>query len=437
MIASFQRLIAKCLKASLGTATTTPPDAQLQAKIQGLRQTNALQAMHDQVADLYLDPLQPLPSWTRHSIRVGAAVLAAFFLWAALAKLDEVTTGLGKVVPSSREQIVQAAEAGVISEFLVHEGDVVEVGQALLKIDDVKLGATMQESQSRIDALEASAARLRAEVQGGVPQFPADLSKRNPNVIKSEMATLAARRGALESTLAGLQQSLKLAMDELAMTEPLAAKGLVSDIDVLRLRRTVAELRSRIAETSSKFRADASTELGRIEADLGTQSATLTGRADSYKRAILRAPKRGVVKNMRITTVGGVVQAGQDVLEIVPLDDTLLIETRIRPADIAFLRPGLKAIVKITAYDSGIYGWLEGDLVQISADTLRDDIRRDETYYKAMVRTSSSALKTSNGRLLPIIPGMQASVDIKTGEKSVLAYLFKPVLRAREALRER
>jgi adhesin transport system membrane fusion protein len=251
------------------------------------------------------------------------------------------------------------------------------------------------------------------------------------------MAALAARRGALESTISGLQQSLQLATDELAMTEPLAAKGLVSDIDVLRLRRTIAELRSRIAEASSKFRAEASIELGRVEADLGTQNATLTGRADSYKRAVLRAPKRGVVKNMRITTVGGVVQSGQDVLEIVPLDDTLLIETRIRPADIAFLRPGLKAIVKITAYDSGIYGWLEGDLIQISADTLRDDIRREDTYYKVMVRTNSSALKTSNGHHFPIIPGMQASVDIKTGEKSVLAYLFKPVLRAREALRER
>lgn len=434
MTAWLQRLVA------FGRAAVLPnprADAQLRAEILALRQANALQAVRDQVADLYLDPLRPMPPWTRYSIHASAAVLAAFILWAALATLDEVTTGIGKVVPTSREQIVQAAEAGVISEFLVREGDVVEPGQPLLRIDDVKLGATMQESQARIDSLQAAAARLRAEVHGGAPQFPAELSRRNPETVKSELETLAARRRSLDATLGGLQQSLKLASDELAMTEPLAAKGLVSDIDVLRMRRTVAELRSRIGETSSKFRADASTELARVEADLGTQTATLTGRADSFKRAVLRAPKRGVVKNIRVTTVGGVVQAGQDILEIVPVDDTLLIETRIRPADIAFLRPGLKAIVKLTAYDSGIYGWLDGELIHVSPDTLRDDVRREETYYKAMVRTSNSALKTPDGRSLPIIPGMQASVDIKTGEKSVLAYLFKPVLRAREALRER
>ncbi|HEX5394648.1 MAG TPA: HlyD family efflux transporter periplasmic adaptor subunit [Rhodocyclaceae bacterium] len=438
MIAWLQRLVATYWKGAQSVATPDfKADPELQARVKTLRQANALQALRDQVSDLYLDPLQPMPPWTRHSIKVSATVIAVFFVWAAIAKLDEVTTGIGKVVPSSREQIVQAAEAGVISEFLVHEGDVVEVGQPLLRIDDVKLGATMQESQARIDALEAAAARLRAEGHGGAPQFPPELSRRNPGVVKSELDALTARRQSLDSTLSGLQQSLKLATDELAMTEPLAAKGLVSDIDVLRLRRTVAELRSRIGETTSKFRADASTELGRIEADLGTQNATLTGKADSFKRAVLRAPKRGVVKNMRVTTVGGVVQAGQDVLEIVPVGETLLIETRIRPADIAFLRPGLKAIVKITAYDSGIYGWLDGELIQISADTLRDDVRREETYYKAMVRTTNAELKTPNGRVLPIIPGMQASVDIKTGEKSVLAYLFKPVFRAREALRER
>jgi adhesin transport system membrane fusion protein len=241
----------------------------------------------------------------------------------------------------------------------------------------------------------------------------------------------------LDASVQAQQQALRLAQDELKITEPLAAKGLVSDIDVLRIRRSVAESKGRIDEAQSKYRADAAAELARVEAELGSQSATLVGRTDSLNRTVLRAPKRGVVKNIRVTTIGAVVQSGQDILEIVPMDDVLLVETRIRPSDIAFLRPGLPAVVKISAYDSGVYGWLEGQVQQISPDTLHDEVRKDETYYRAVISTRSSVLRTPNGQVLPIIPGMQAQVDIKTGQKSVLSYLFKPVLRAREALRER
>jgi adhesin transport system membrane fusion protein len=163
----------------------------------------------------------------------------------------------------------------------------------------------------------------------------------------------------------------------------------------------------------------------------------LVGRTDALKRTLIKAPKKGVVKNIRVSTIGAVVQTGQDLLEIVPVEEGIFIETRIRPTDIAFLRPGLNATVKLTAYDSGIYGWLDAELVQISPDTLRDDIKRDEIFYKAVVKTKTSTLKSPNGELLPIIPGMQAQVDIKTGQKTVLSYLFKPILRAREAFRER
>jgi adhesin transport system membrane fusion protein len=328
-------------------------------------------------------------------------------------------------------------EAGLLAELMVKEGDTVEASQPLLRIDDVKLGANVQESQSRVDAMLASAARLRAESRGGEPVFSTDLMKRNPELVKVELGTLQARRRSLDASVQAQQQALRLAQDELKITEPLAAKGLVSDIDVLRIRRSVAESKGRIDEAQSKYRADAAAELARVEAELGSQSATLVGRTDSLNRTVLRAPKRGVVKNIRVTTIGAVVQSGQDILEIVPMDDVLLVETRIRPSDIAFLRPGLPAVVKISAYDSGVYGWLEGQVQQISPDTLHDEVRKDETYYRAVISTRSSVLRTPNGQVLPIIPGMQAQVDIKTGQKSVLSYLFKPVLRAREALRER
>lgn len=422
----------------LGQPSVRPvPDAQLMERVQRLRSQNAQQALQDQISDLYLTPLQPPAPWSRYSIHICATVLLVFFLWASFATLDEVTTGVGKVIPTSREQVIQSMDVGLVAELMVQEGDMVEVNQPLLRIDDVKLGSNVQESQVKIDAMQAAVSRLRAELQGAVPAFSADLRKRNPNLVKSELETFNARQRSLVTSVSGLQQTLKLAQDELRITEPLAAKGLVSDIDVLRVQRSLAETRGRIGELQSKFRADASTELSRIEAELGAQNATMVGRADAFKRTVLRSPKRGIVKNIRVTTLGAVVQSGQDILEIVPVDDNLLIETRIRPADIAFLRPGLPAIVKITAYDSGVYGWLEGELLQISPDTLRDEVRREETYYKALVKTKATALKTPNGQRLPIIPGMQASVDIKTGRKSVLSYLFKPVLRAREALRER
>jgi adhesin transport system membrane fusion protein len=280
---------------------------------------------------------------------------------------------------------------------------VVEAGQPLLRIDDVKIGANMQETKARIHALRASAIRLQAEVQGK-PLTANAFSGIPPELIRHEMATFQARKKALEGNLASQLQNLKISQEELSITEPLAAKGLVSDIDVLRIQRAISETR---------------------------------GRADAFKRTVLYAPKKGTVKNIRVNTLGAVVQIGQDVLEIVPLEDNLLIETRIRPTDIAFLRPGLPAIVKLTAYDSGIYGWLEAEVLQISPDTLRDEVKREETYYRALVKTTSHGLKRPNGEMLPIIPGMQAQVDIKTGQKSVLSYLFKPVLRMREAFRER
>ena len=413
------------------------PDAALLARVSAFRQQNAHQALFDQYTDIYLFDLQSPRAWLRHGLWAAVLVLGVFVAWAASFNLDEVTSAPGKVITYSREQVVQSMESGVVAQMLVKEGEQVEAGQALMRIDDVRIGANMQETKARVLALRASAIRLRAEAKG-LPQLPATAFAGLPaELVRTETDTFYARRRALESNLSSQLQNLKISQQELSITEPLAAKGLVSDIDVLRIQRAIAEAKGRIQELHDKYRADASAELARIEGDLGSQSATLTGRTDAFKRTVLYAPKKGIVKNIRVNTLGAVVQTGQDVLEIVPVDDSLLIETRIRPVDIAFLRPGLPAIVKLTAYDSGIYGWLEAELLQISPDTLKDDIKRDETYYRALVKTHTRGLKTPKGEVLPIIPGMQAQVDIKTGEKSVLSYLFKPVLRVREAFRER
>jgi adhesin transport system membrane fusion protein len=428
----------------MNTPRVTPSSAAAQGdqralmqKIVRLRHENQNQADLDLVDDVYAATLrerQPAVRWGLYSI---VLVMLVFVLWAAWAQLEEVTTGSGKVIPTSREQIIQSLESGVLAEIMVSEGDTVEADQALLRIDDVRQGASVKEGQSKVDALLAGAARLRAESLGGALAFPAEVQRRAPDLIRNEQQTFEARRRSLDASLGAQQQALRLAQDELRITEPMAAGGYVSDVEVLRIKRTIAEAKGRMSELNGKFRADAAAELARVESELAGQRAGQTSREDSFRRTVLRAPKRGVVKNIRINTVGGVIQPGQDLLEIIPMDDSLLIETRIRPSDIAFLRPGMEAIVKVTAYDSAIYGWLPAKLVQISPDTLRDEVRRDETYYRALVRTDAAALKTPDGRSLPIIPGMLAQVDIKTGQKSVLSYVFKPVLRARDALRER
>ncbi len=423
-----------------GTSTTQATEVDKQAlmqKILHLRRENQSQADLDLVDDVYAATLRERRPALRWGLCVTVLVLLVFVLWAAWAQLEEVTTGSGKVIPTSREQVIQSLESGVLAEIMVSEGDTVEADQALLRIDDVRQGASVKEGQSKVDALLAAATRLRAESLGGALAFPADVQRRAPDLIRNERETFEARRRSLEASLGAQQQALRLAQDELRITEPMAAGGYVSDVEVLRIKRTIAEAKGRMSELSGKFRADAAAELARVESELAGQRAGLTSREDTFRRTVLRAPKRGVVKNIRINTVGGVIQPGQDLLEIIPMDDSLLIETRIRPSDIAFLRPGMEAIVKVTAYDSAVYGWLPAKLVQISPDTLRDEVRRDETYYRALVRTDAAALKTPDGKSLPIIPGMLAQVDIKTGQKSVLSYVFKPVLRARDALRER
>jgi membrane fusion protein, adhesin transport system len=362
--------------------------------------------------------------------------VAAALLWATNSRVEEITAGNGRVVPSSHEQVIQSLEAGILTELLVKEGDVVQAGQPLLKIDPTKANAVFQEGSNKVLALRATAARLRAEARATPLAFPKDVQA-NAELLRNEINTYQTKRNAVEQGSATLKRSKELIGKELAMTEPMVAKGLVAEVELLRLRRQFNDADLQIQERFNKWRADAANELIRVESELSQSTEVVAARADQLKRTVIYSPLRGTVKNIRINTLGGVIQSGQDIVEIVPFEDKLLVEAKIRPQDVSFLRPGLAATVKISAYDYSIYGGLKGEVILISPDTLREERKQDdERYYRVLVRADSSQLKKAD-KELPIIPGMTASVEIRTGEKSVLDYILKPVLKVREALRER
>ncbi|MCP5329001.1 MAG: HlyD family type I secretion periplasmic adaptor subunit [Steroidobacteraceae bacterium] len=372
----------------------------------------------------------------RRVLWLVAGLLVAALAWAAWSRVEEITQGPGRVVPSSREQLVQSLEGGIVQAMLVREGEVVERGQPLLRIDPTRADASWREGESRRLALRATAARLTAESQGVDPGFPPDVVA-DPGLVRTETAAYLARRRTLQESTATLTRSRELLGREIALTQPMVERGLVAEVELLRMRRQFNEIELQIAERTNRFRAEAAAELARVTAELAQVDDVLTARRDQLDRTVVRAPMRGTVSNVKVTTVGGVIQPGQDIMAIVPLDDQLLVEARIAPHEVAFLRPGLPAKVKLTAYDYTTYGWLEGTVDMISADTLRDEHgRNDENYYRVLVRTQGPPLRAA-GRVLPVIPGMTARVEIRTGEKRVLDYLLKPVFRAREALRER
>jgi multidrug efflux pump subunit AcrA (membrane-fusion protein) len=369
-----------------------------------------------------------------------AALLVVAVVWAHLAKVEEITQGEGRVIPASREQVIQSLEGGILEALLVREGDVVEKGQILLEIDEKRAGAAYREGLSKVLALKGAITRLRAEAYQKPLDFPPDV-KAVPSIVRDETDAFNARRQSLNESVQALQHSLQLAQKEIEMSEPLSRRGLMSEVEILRMKRQANEFRLQIAERQNKFRAEANSELTRLEGELAQARENVGGREDVMRRTTVRAPVRGTVKNIRITTIGGVIQQGADIMEIVPLEDQLLVEAKIKPSDVAFLRPGLPATVKISAYDYAIYGGLKGTVEYVSPDTLKDDEksragRPDATYYRLVVRTDKAEL-VAGGKEYPIIPGMIATAEVRTGEKTILSYLLKPVLKAREAFRER
>lgn len=376
-----------------------------------------------------------------HLLASGVLYLTAIFLivaliWAANAKLDEVAIGAGRVVPSSQVQVIQNLEGGILAELKVAEGQVVSKDQVLLRIDDTRFNATWREARAKRLSLLTAIARLTAEANGGNPVYPQEAVREAPQLVRQENTLYAQRRQTLDMTLAGLQRSHKLASQELAMSEPLVDKGAISEVELLRLRRQVNELQTNIDERRNRFRAEAGEELVKLKTELAGLAESTVAMADRVDRTLVRAPVRGVVKRINTTTIGAVIQPGAAILEIVPVEDTLLIEAQVRPDDIAFIHPGQHATVKITAYDFSIYGGLPGTVEHVSADSIIDE-KRGMSFYKMLVRTNSASL-IHNDKAWPIIPGMTASVDVLTGQKTVLDYLLKPVLKSREkAMRER
>ena len=409
----------------------------------GGRKKNAAPRIHPAHA-AYMNDLresllaQSIPG-TLVMLYLVAAVMIGGVIWAKFAKVEEVTQGQGKVVPVRREQLIQSLEGGILADMRVKEGDVVQKGQVLLNIDPKRADSSYAEGRSKWVGLVARVARLRAEANHTPLVFPADVQK-DTAVTLSETQAYQARRRSLEDSVGSLQRSYTLAMDEINMTEPLAARGLISETEVLRMKRSANDLQSQIVDRRNKFQADANDELSRLELELSQTKENLVGRADVLERTTLVAPVKGTIKDIRVTTIGGVIQPGAQIMSIVPYADQLIVEAHIKPQDVAFIHPGLPAMVKISAYDFGIYGGLKGHVIDVSPDTLVDEKavpgKGDAIYYRVQVLTDKSELVAA-GKHLPIIPGMTGNVEIRTGEKTVLSYLLKPIFKSREAFRER
>jgi membrane fusion protein, adhesin transport system len=363
--------------------------------------------------------------------------------WAAWFELDEITRGQGKVIPSSREQVIQSLDTGILSEMLVREGSVVEKDQILLQIDDARSGAVFREAQEKFMALQALASRLKAEAYGTSLVFPTAIIQ-DKALIQQETQAYNARKRALTESLRSLDISLAAVTRELSLTEPLVTQGVMSEVELLRLRRQQSDLMGQRAERQNRYLTDANNELVRVASELSQTKENASAREDAFRRTTIRSPMKGIVKNVQITTVGGVIQAGQPILEIVPTEDEMLVEAYVKPSEVAFLKVGQKAVVKLTAYDFNKYGGLEGVLEHLSPDTLRDErqkkpgnpIELEEGLYRIMVRVKESD-GPRNGLKLTPTPGMTATVEIRTGQKSVLEYLFRPLQNVTQALRER
>lgn len=396
------------------------------------------------------------PRGWRGLIALVLMLMVTGMTWAHFAVLDEVKRGNGRVVPSQQMQVLQSLEGGIVREILVHEGAIVSQGEVLMKIDDTRFSAELGEVRERRAANAARVARLEAEVQErGRPEFSNELIGIAPQAVETERSVFEARQkkllkdiDILEQQRVRLNESLELVNRQVELTRNLFVKKIVPEIEMLQLDQKAAETKGQLAEVQSRidntraaFRSQAEEDLAKSRGDLAVLDQTIRSARDRVRRAELRAPVNGIVNRLNVTTVGAVVQPGSNLMDIVPLDDTLLVEGRIRPQDIAFIRPEQAAVVKLTAYDSSVFGSLEGKVERISADTIADDRpergEKGETFYRVMIRTDRNHLGTDD-HPLPIIPGMLATVEILTGKKTVLDYMLRPARLLRdEALRER
>jgi adhesin transport system membrane fusion protein len=389
--------------------------------------------MADVRAAMVVDSM-PGTTWTLYLIAVA---LIAAITWASFARVDEVTRADARVIPDGREQVIASLEGGILRELHVREGQTVLEGQELAQLDPTRFESQQNEGQAKRVALLAAISRLSAEATGKTPNFPKEVLEM-PAVAESETDSFIARRRALDEALHTNARNVELLMKELGVSEAMSAKGLMSEVEVMRLRRQVNDLQLQSRERTNKFRQDATTDLTRVQTELSLLEEQMAGRADVLRRTVLTSPVRGLVKNIRTNTIGGVVSPGAPVMEIVPIGSRVLVEARIKPRDIGFVRLGQRAEVKLAAYDYTTYGGLQGKIEYISPDALGDTEKAaaDQTYYRVTLRTDRSTLK-EKGKPLPILPGMTGQVEVRTGERSVLSFILRPMLKSKEAFRER
>ncbi len=369
-------------------------------------------------------------------ITISAALILISLIWAWFGVLDEVSTGTGKVIPSSRDQVLQSLEGGILTELYVHEGDRVKAGQVVARLDATRSQSSVGESAARYRAALAAASRLKAEVNDDPLTFPNEL-KAYPDLIASETRLYKTKRAQLTDSTRQFNESLALANKELAITQRLAKTGAASSVEVLRLQRDKSDLELKLTDMRSQYYVQAREELAKASAEADSLAEVIKGREDTVTRLTIRSPMNGIVKNIKVSTVGGVIPPNGELMNIVPLNDRLLIEARLSPRDIAFIHPGQRAVVKISAYDYAIYGGMNGVVESISPDTIQDEVKPEIYYYRVFIRTDNDYVQNKAGKRYSISPGMVSTVDIKTGEKTIMDYLVKPFNKAKEAMRER
>ena len=377
----------------------------------------------------------PAAMW---AVYLMLAVVFSAVAWAAVAKVDIVAKADGRVVPDGREQVIASLEGGILREMLVREGQMVQVGEELALLDPTRFEAQQAEGQSKRTALRGTVARLQSEATGRELSFPPDVED-VPEVVEGETENYDARRRALDEAVAINRRSIALLRRELAVAERMADQGLMSEVEVMRVRRQVNDLDLQTQERINRFRQEASAELVKLRNELALLEEQMVVRDDALRRTILTSPVRGLVKQIRANTIGGVIAPGAPVMELVPVGSRVLVEARIRPADIGFVKVGQPVEVKLSAYEYTVYGGLQGTVHSISPDALGDPEKANTpggTYYRALVLAEGNRLRKAD-KVLEVLPGMTGMVEIRTGQRTVLGFVLRPLMKSQEAFRER
>jgi multidrug efflux pump subunit AcrA (membrane-fusion protein) len=366
-------------------------------------------------------------------------VIVPFLIWSSLARIDQISHARGQVIAAAKTQQIQSAIDGVVQEIYVHEGDKVKRGQKLVLLEKNQAQAAYEDSKAKVAALKATLSRLKAEVYGKPLEFDETIKKEYPEFVENQAALFQRRQQALNDDIKALQESLDLAKEELALNKPLLKSGDIGATEIIRLKRQIADLKGKITNTRNKYFQESQADMTKAEEELSTKEQELADRKITLERTTITSPMNAIVKNIIVTTQGARVRPGDVIMELVPFGDELIVEAKMKPADISFVKPGQTAAVKLDAYDYSIYGIFHGKVKYISPDALMEKTPEGEQYYfRVLITMGETELTAKNGKKIMLTPGMTAQVDIVTGNRSVLTYLTKPIIKTfSEAMHER